>query len=111
MFVFHVTVELKPGGEAAYEAWKIAEGELQGVAPGFIKRMLLKDEVRERVYHYVSCWTSDEARLAFQDSGPLQAMLEAHNPSATYATAPAYAPCRVVVDQVARLSPAKRSDE
>jgi heme-degrading monooxygenase HmoA len=101
MYVFHVTARVAPGREAEYERWKVEEGEIQRIAPGFIKRLLVKDKVRPGVYHYISFWESSEECARFSSSDAFKSMHANHNPGETFTEPMERYDVDVIFDEVA----------
>lgn len=101
MFVFHVTARVAAGREAEYEKWKVEEGLIQRKAPGFIKRLLVKDRIRQGVYHYISFWESEELCARFSSSDAFRSMHVSHNPGETFTAPMERYQVDVIFDEVA----------
>jgi heme-degrading monooxygenase HmoA len=101
---FHVTVRVKPGGDSVYERWKLAEGEGQRAARGFIKRTLLRSKADPSLYYYQSFWESEAACQAYSQSEAFTATFARLNPAASFAQPMARDDCEIVLDQSARPS-------
>lgn len=100
MYVFHVTARVAPGREAEYEAWKVEEGELQRRAPGFIKRLLLRDTEEPGLYYYISWWQTEEQCFAFAATPAFRALHARHDPGATFTQPMLRHQCEPVFDEV-----------
>ena len=105
MYVFHVTARVVPGREAEYEDWKSEEGVSQRAAPGFIKRLLLRDQEEAGVYHYISFWDSEEQCYAFAAKPEFKALHARHDPAATFSQPMLRHACDVLFDEVADALP------
>ena len=58
MYLFHSTVRVKLGRESEFEqSGRDTEAEIAG-APGFVRRLLLKDMQNRGKYFYISMWES-----------------------------------------------------
>jgi heme-degrading monooxygenase HmoA len=99
MYALHLTITVKPGREREYEQWKIAQSELITRAPGFVKRMVLRDVDEPRVYFYVTFWESQETLQAFDQSAELAELLRQYQPKLTYANPHERHQVEVVVDE------------
>lgn len=60
MFLFHATVHALPGKGAEYEARTIGSADAVARAPGFLRRLLLKDSEHDDVYFYISMWETED---------------------------------------------------
>jgi heme-degrading monooxygenase HmoA len=80
MFIMHVQATVQAGGNAQYEGWKIAEGDLQRKAPGFIKRLMVHSQERPDTYFYLSWWETAEQASTFMNSPEFQALHARHAP-------------------------------
>ena len=101
MWVLHVKATVEPGGNGQYEAWKIAEGELQRKAPGFIKRSLVHSRTNPRLYFYQSMWESFEHAHAFMESDEFKALLAHHRPRDVFELPMERDECDLVFDESA----------
>ncbi|GIW07150.1 MAG: hypothetical protein KatS3mg060_1955 [Dehalococcoidia bacterium] len=101
MWILHVKATVQPGGNAQYEAWKIAEGQLQRKAPGFIKRSLVHSRTDPRFYFYQSAWESYEQAHAFMESEEFKALIAQHRPADVFEVAMERDECELIFDEVA----------
>lgn len=101
MFVMHVKATVKPGGNAQYEGWKVAEGDLQRRAPGFIKRVMIHSTTRPDLYFYTSMWEQEEQARAFMRSAEFQALHATHAPRDVFEVPMEQDLCEVIFDEVA----------
>ncbi len=101
MWVMHVRATVKEGGNAQYEGWKIAEGELQRKAPGFIKRVMVHSLTRPQLYFYTSWWEREEQARAFMQSREFQALHAAHAPREVFEVPMEQDTCEVIFDELA----------
>ena len=63
MYIFHSTVRVKPGKEAAFEAFYHGADPVEH-APGYISRQLLRDKDHPGTYFYIAVWESLDALKA-----------------------------------------------
>ena len=75
MYVFHSTVRIKPGREAEFEALAHQHKDNVRDAPGFLRRLLLKDKEHPGTYFFMAFWESFEHLQAFRDRGDTRAMV------------------------------------
>jgi heme-degrading monooxygenase HmoA len=101
---FHVTVRVKPGGGTVYKRWKVAEGDGQRAARGFIKRTLLRSKADPSVYYYQSFWESEAACQAYSQSDAFTTTLARLDPAASFAEPMVRHDCEIVLDYSARAS-------
>ena len=67
MFVFHATVQAKPGMAEAYAERTIGASDAVTRAPGFIRRLLLRDREHDGVFFYISMWESEDHLQRYRD--------------------------------------------
>lgn len=101
MWTLHVKATVQPGGNAQYEGWKIAEGDLQRGAPGFIKRSLVHSRTDPRHYFYQSSWESREQAHAFMVSEEFKALYAQHRPTEVFEVAMERDECDLIFDEEA----------
>ena len=100
MYVLHAKFVITEGNEALYERWKVDEALIQLRAPGFVKRLVLKDRDHRGVYYYVTFWETEEQMQTFSHSEELAAMLELYgSPSSTFAVPGEFARVDVLADE------------
>src|SRR5262249_41438242 len=107
MYTLHVTARVKPGGEEQYETWKREQGKIQRRAPGFLKRLLLKDKQNPGTYCYISFWETEEQCRAFSSSADFVTTHTRIDPQAALSAPLDLSVCDVVLDEVVEgdLSP------
>ena len=68
MHVFHSAVMVKPGREAEYDALAHRYRDNVKSAPGFLRRLLLKDKETPGRYFFMAFWESFEQLRAFREA-------------------------------------------
>ncbi len=104
MYVFHSTVRLKPGNDARFLAMGATGGsgpEPILSAPGFIKRLLLRDKEHAGVYFYMSFWESFGHLEAYRATEAVRATVSAVGGADLFAAPLERVECEVVHDDVA----------
>ena len=101
---FHVSVKVKAGGGSVYERWKVAEGEGQRAARGFIKRTLLRSKADPNVYYYQSFWESEAACQVYSQSDAFTSTFARLDPATSFAEPMVRHDCEIVLDYSARPS-------
>lgn len=71
---FHATADVRLDQEARFVEWKKREGDIQAVAPGFVKRVVLKDLGTTGRYYYMSFWDRDDALALLQKNDAFVAL-------------------------------------
>ncbi len=97
MYIFHSTVRVKPGREAAFEAFYDGADPVER-ADGYICRQLLKDRTRQGVYFYISAWASFELLSAWRAGEISQAKARAMNGADLFAGALDLVECGLIYD-------------
>jgi heme-degrading monooxygenase HmoA len=100
-WTFHVTVRVKPGGGAAYERWKVAEGVGQRTAHGFIKRTLLRSRANPNVYYYQSFWEAQTWSHSYSQSPAFTVPFAELDPNPFFAEPMLRQDCDIVLDVAA----------
>jgi heme-degrading monooxygenase HmoA len=100
-WTFHVTVRVKPGGGAAYERWKVAEGVGQRAARGFIKRSLLRSRANPNVYYYQSFWEVQAWSHSYSQSPAFTVPFAELDPTPVFAEPMLRQDCDIVLDVAA----------
>jgi heme-degrading monooxygenase HmoA len=101
-WTFHVSVRVKPGGGAAYERWKVAEGVGQRAARGFIKRTLLRSRANPSVYYYASFWEAQAWSHRYSQSPAFTIPFAELDPNPVFAEPMLRQDCDIVLDVAAR---------
>ncbi len=76
MYVFHSTILVRPGMEAAWEADYDAGTHAILKAPGFLRRMKLRDKENPGRYFYISIWESFAHLQAYRDTADVKALVK-----------------------------------
>lgn len=101
MWATHVKVVTVPDGGPRYEQWKIMEGTAQRLAPGFIKRTLLRSQENPNVYYYQSFWEHEDQPAAFGASQAFQDLSKQYGPQGIFAEPMLREDSDIVFDDVA----------
>jgi hypothetical protein len=104
-WTFHVTVRVKPGGGAAYERWKVAEGVGQRAARGFIRRTLLRSGANPNVYYYESFWEAQAWSHSYSQSPAFTVPFAELDPNPVFAEPMLRQDCDIVLDVAAPAPP------
>lgn len=106
LVAFHATATVHADQESRFVEWKRREGDVQHVAPGFVKRLVLKDLGQPRRYYYMSFWDREDA-LADLQRNPAFVSLSAeygvplYTPSQRDGHAPSESQARIIDQQTA----------
>jgi heme-degrading monooxygenase HmoA len=73
MYVFHSTINVKPGCEAEWESGYQPGSHPILKAPGFLRRMKLKDKENPGRYFYISVWETFEHLQAYRATDNVKA--------------------------------------
>jgi heme-degrading monooxygenase HmoA len=108
MYVFHSTVTVKEGNEPLFERGHRSSDDAIFQAPGFIKRMLLKDLEHRGVYFYISIWASFECLQRYRASAAVVQKVKEIAQADIFAAPIVRVECAIIEDRAA--SPSSDSD-
>ena len=78
LVAFHATVQVRSDQETRFVEWKRREGVVQADAPGFKKRLVLKDLGHAGRYYYMSFWDREDALALLQQNPAFVALSAAY---------------------------------
>lgn len=97
MYAFHSTVRLKPGMEESFLSHTKGAADPILNAPGFVRRLLLRDRTNPGTFYYVSIWESFDALEAYRATEAVRSTVRDLGASAPFAAPIERVECEVIL--------------